>query len=68
MQYLIWQSNTKWHLSRVDGRTDQHTQAGPLAELQSYCDANGLEYTIYPVEKVVSQKCVDTWEYKKIAA
>lgn len=64
--YVLWQSATQWHLSRVDGRTDQHTQADPLAALQSYCDENGLEYTIYPLENVIERKCVDTWEYRKV--
>ena len=66
--YVIWQSATQWHLSRVDGRTDQHTRQSSMVSLQQYCDANGLPYTIYPLDKVVNKKCVDTWEYWKIAA
>lgn len=67
MQYLIWQSQSGWRLSRTDGRTDKHTRAGGLEQLQAYCEANKLEYTIYPLDSVVQQAQVVKWDYWKVA-
>lgn len=64
--YIIWQDLRGWHISRKDGHLDEHSQARLSKEAAvEYCDTNGLDYEIFPLDVEPVQNCQDTFEYEK---
>ena len=68
-QYVIWQGKDHWHISRTDARLDEHCLHNlTQEEAIEHCQEYELDFSIWPLDNVSREMCVDTFEYKKLTA